>query len=363
MKAKGLFYKNPKSESKPIEIQVDSQGITFSGYDVPIQYWSTHSIKLEKLEGADKWIFRNPELNEQSILIDDIAFLRHFKSSFPQISFKPVSPSSTGSKSVAFILFSVLAIIALVLMFFWKGAPLIADFVATSVPQKWENNLGNDLIKEILSKEKVNHQKTALIRKLYGRLKPLPSSGDQNIPIEITVVEKDEFNAFAIPGRKIVIYTGALKNLNSYPELLALLGHEAGHVEGRHAIRTLFRSLSTYALLSFFVGDISGIAAVLVQNAESIYAMSYSRDFERDSDLQSHTFLCLNHIDQNGTIRLMKAMKKQVGVLENKELAFLNSHPLTDERIQNAQKEIMENPCNAFQTDTTLESIFTQLRK
>jgi predicted Zn-dependent protease len=184
-----------------------------------------------------------------------------------------------------------------------------------------------------------------------------------NIPIEITVVQKDEFNAFAIPGRKIVVYSGALKNLNSYPELLALLGHESGHVEGRHSMRTLFRSLSTYALLSFFVGDISGIAAVLIQNAESIYSMSYSREFERESDRQSHQFLCLNRIDQNGTIRLMKAMKKQVVGLENKDLAFLNSHPLTDERIENAKQEILQNPCNAFESDTLLQSLFIQLKK
>jgi Zn-dependent protease with chaperone function len=362
MKAKGLFYLHAKADSNEIEIQIDIHGIGFYGPHVSSQNWTSDSFSVEKLTGAEKWILRNSKRPDQTILIQDIDFLKQIRKSFPQTAKKQIYSTRSISKSVAWISFMVLVILASIVMIFWKGTPLIADFVATSVPQEWENKLGNDLIKEVLAKEKVDHRKTALIRTLYSRLKPLPTSGEKNIPIEITVVQKDEFNAFAIPGRKIVVYTGAINILNSYPELLALLGHESGHVEGRHSMRTLFRSLSTYALLSFFVGDISGIAAVLIQNAESLYSMSYSREFERDSDRQSHKFLCLNRIDQNGSIRLMKAMKKQVGSLENKDLAFLNSHPLTDERIENAKQEILQNPCNSFQSDTTLESLFTQLK-
>ena len=48
------------------------------------------------------------------------------------------------------------------------------------------------------------------------------------------VLDDDMVNAFALPGGYIYITRGMLAYLNSGAELAAVLGHESGHVTGRH---------------------------------------------------------------------------------------------------------------------------------
>ena len=362
MKLKADYYSSPKGEPNLIEIDIETDGLRFAKFQSESQFWNIDDIVIEKLQGAEKWMLLNHQLPNHSILIDNPFVFFEIKKAFPKALKKVQQGDSSRSKSISFALAFLLFSGVFLVLFFWKGAPIISDFIANSVPQKYENKLGEQLIKQVLAEEKVNQKKTALIRKFYGRLLPLKNEEGTRSPIEITVVDKDAFNAFAIPGRKIVVYSGVFKSIQTYPELMALLGHEAGHVEERHSIRTLARSMSTYAILSFFLGDISGIMGILIQNAESIYSMSYSRDFERKSDLLSHEFLCLNRTDPNGVVRLMTSMKKEVGNLESKELSFLSSHPLTEERIESAKKQIELNPCQISAPDSSLQDIFAQLK-
>jgi len=363
MKSRAYFHINPKSEPLDVDLNIDIEGLTFSGNRVILQKWRSDDLIIQKLQGADKWKIKHTSILEQSLLIDDKPLIDQIRKAFPaSFSIKNSNPSVSSKHSIT-IFFALIVLFVLICLLFWKGTPLVADFVATSVPQQWEDELGEKLSKEVLTKEKVDLRKTALIQKFYNKLQPNEAVGEKKKSIEITVVQKDEFNAFAIPGRKIIVYSGAINRLSTYEELIALIGHEAGHVEGRHSMRTLFRSLSTYTLISIFVGDVSGIAGVIFQNMESIYALSYSRDFERESDKQSHAFLCLNHADENAILRLMMTMKRQIGLFENKDLAFLNSHPLTDERIENAKNEILKNGCRNSQKDPFLENIFSDLKK
>ena len=52
-------------------------------------------------------------------------------------------------------------------------------------------------------------------------------------------VESHEVNAFAVPGGFVVVTTGMLKFLNDEDELAAILGHEMGHMELRHGMKSV----------------------------------------------------------------------------------------------------------------------------
>lgn len=50
----------------------------------------------------------------------------------------------------------------------------------------------------------------------------------ENLKWEVLVVDKDVMNAFCLPGGKIVVFTGLLKQFRSDPEIATVLAHEVG---------------------------------------------------------------------------------------------------------------------------------------
>ena len=57
-----------------------------------------------------------------------------------------------------------------------------------------------------------------------------------DLPWTFTVVDDPVVNAFALPGGPIFVTRGILTHLRSEAELVAVLGHEIGHVTGRHSV-------------------------------------------------------------------------------------------------------------------------------
>ena len=358
------FYQNPKAAPVPVDLNEADGCLLFQTGDQK-QSWNLLETTIVRLHGADKWsVYRSADSTE-SLLVEDPQFLKSMFAKYPQWGktnqSKVRSSRSTGTKLVAlFIVFLVL-----VGLFFWKGLPLIADSVAVRVPQSWEDDLGDSFSKQVLAETPVDTAKTRILRSFYGRLLA-PESGEspgEHRPIELFVIKNDVFNAFAIPGRKIFIYDGALSRMNSYPQLVALIGHEAGHVEGRHSVRTMFRSMSTYAVFSFFFGDLTGLAGVLAENANNLRDLSYSRDFEREADKAAHEFLCRNQISQKGITGLMEIMNKDAKSSGAEMPEFLSSHPLTEERLETAKAEIKSRPCKTRSEDATLQALFEELIK
>jgi Zn-dependent protease with chaperone function len=361
---RAFYYQNPKAAPVPVELEEADGCLLFRNGD-QIQSWSLLETAVVQLQGAEKWSLYKKTGSEESLLLEDPQFLKSLFFKYPDWGNfnkgKVKSNRSTGSKLVAlFVLF-----IVLLGLFFWKGLPLIADSIAIRVPQSWEDELGEAFSKQVLAETPVDTAKTRILRSFYGRLLAPESheSAGEHRPIELYVIKNDVFNAFAIPGRKIFIYDGALSRMNSYSQLVALIGHEAGHVEGRHSVRTMFRSMSTYAVFAFFFGDLTGLAGVLADNANNLRDLSYSRDFEREADKAAHDFLCRNQISQKGITGLMEIMNKDAKSSGAEMPEFLSSHPLTEERLETAKAEIKSRPCKTRSEDATLQALFEELIK
>ena len=356
------FFETPKSDPVTSGLILTSEGIEVA--DIPRLHHRkilfSRIGEVNKLPGTEKWKI---SVKDQTFgfLIDDSAWIKALFALSPELKTPQNRP---GASLPVFRIFLLIVLCgAVIVSGLYLATPRISDIAAQSVPWKWEQELGENLMNELLKNEQTDKEKTALVRELYRQTLPLEEEEKGLPPIEITVLRKDEFNAFAIPGRRIVIYTGALASMKTREELLAILGHEAGHVVGRHSILTLFRSLSTFALVSFFAGDISGVMALLLQNAHSLQQMSYSRDFEREADKKSHEYLCRNAANPEGLVRLMQALRKKYGQMENKEFSFINSHPLTGERIVNARQEIARSHCHSITENPILDSLFFGLKK
>src|SRR3989338_10141828 len=76
-----------------------------------------------------------------------------------------------------------------------------------------------------------------------------------NLDYEFKIVNTSMVNAFALPGGKICVTRGLLTHFDKESQLVAVLGHEIGHVTAKHAVRQMSRQMLLGTL--FNVGAIA----------------------------------------------------------------------------------------------------------
>jgi len=176
----------------------------------------------------------------------------------------------------------------------------------------------------------------------------------QNLKYEFNVVNHSEVNAFALPGGKITITRGLLTKMTTNAQLAGVLGHELAHVNARHHISSQARSTVTGLLLA--VGQIylasrgvrgAEFASVAGQLVAGLSLASYSRDQERQADqlgLGYMTAAGYQPREYIGVLKLLLALQEKEP--DQVERLFM-THPLTTERIGNAESEIVRTPAMA----------------
>ena len=248
----------------------------------------------------------------------------------------------------------LLAFVIIGLLFYFFALPRLAASMASKVPVSYEKQLGEQLYQSMRGTFQVDEAKTAYINSFFDELK-IPSAYN----IQITVVKSDIANAFAMPGGRIVVYDKILQGMQSYEELAALLAHEFTHVEKRHSLRSMFRKLSSQVFFTLLVGDITVAGSVLLQNADDLKQLSYSRELETESDEYGAKLLNDRGLSCNGFVRLFQLLKKETaGTAGTYE--WLNSHPDLENRINNIKSLPYCNQLTA--TNATLQTLFNQLK-
>lgn len=168
-------------------------------------------------------------------------------------------------------------------------------------------------------------------------------NSDAKVPFTIKVIDAEEINAFALPGGFFFVNTGILLNADNEAEMAGVMAHEIAHVAARHGTRQATRGqLINYGSLPLiFLGGWTGYA--IRQGAGLAIPMgflSFSRGFEREADDLGIQYLYKAGYDPTSFVdffeKIQSKEKKKPGTLAK----VFSSHPPTDDRIENAQKNI-----------------------
>lgn len=246
------------------------------------------------------------------------------------------------------VLFIVLLLVA---AYFWI-IPALAGRVANTLPVEYEIKFGEEAYNNMIRDFKILPGETEKVNSFFKAL-DIPSK----YPVKITVVDKPEANAFAVPGGHIVVFSGLLQQMRHPEELAALLAHEFSHVELRHTTRSLMQSLGTYMAVSLVFGDLTGIGAVLVENAQTLKSLEYSRTLEKEADLNGLRLLSARKINGEGYIWLFGTLKKETGAMPSE---WLSSHPDLDNRIRYVETELKGDTTAA--TPAALANLWQQIK-
>ena len=165
--------------------------------------------------------------------------------------------------------------------------------------------------------------------------------------IRIYVQDIPYFNAFMAPNGMMVVWTGLLLRVENEAQLVAVIGHEAGHYIRRHSLKAWLDAKARTDLMAILsigiaVGGVPGGGDIfnVTQLLQAGIMAKHSRDNEREADEIGLDALIKAGYDPDEAPKVWENIIKEMELGENKNPpAFFASHPNPKERIQNLHEQ------------------------
>ncbi|MES3002252.1 MAG: M48 family metalloprotease [Pseudomonadota bacterium] len=178
------------------------------------------------------------------------------------------------------------------------------------------------------------------------------------------VLGKDRvINAFALPGGWMGLQLGLVNVSASSDEIAAVLAHELSHVTQRHIARMSTQQAKQLPLL--IAGMILGAIAmgknpeagnaVLAggQAAAAQSGLNFSREMEREADRIGFGVMTQAGYDPLAFVTMFEKLQQASRLSDNGNFPYLRTHPMTTERIAEAQsrQQLAARPATAAAPD------------
>jgi predicted Zn-dependent protease len=199
---------------------------------------------------------------------------------------------------------------------------------------------------------------------IVARIQPQP------FVYHFRIVVDPALNAFAVPGGYVYLHSGTILSAGSVEELAGVLGHEIGHVKGRHIAR-----LQEQTAIPNLLANLAGILAtaatgepgfmVAAQGVNVALQLQYTRELEDEADHLGSVFMARAGYDPDGMVRFFERIDASSGRSDVDIPPYLYSHPQVDDRVDTV-KRFSETLTVAdvphVMTDTDLIALQTRLR-
>jgi predicted Zn-dependent protease len=207
-----------------------------------------------------------------------------------------------------------------------------------------EIGLGKSLAQEVERSSKLIDD--PIVTEYVNRVgQNLVRNSDAKVPFTIKVIDSDEVNAFALPGGFFYVNSGLILRAQEESELAGVMAHEIAHVAARHGTKQATKGdLIQIASIPAMIMLPYGWAGYgIYQGMNFLIPMTFlkfSRDAEREADFLGLQYMYKAGYDPNSYVtffeRIQADEKRRPGTIGK---AF-STHPPTQDRIENTQKEI-----------------------
>jgi len=143
-------------------------------------------------------------------------------------------------------------------------------------------------------------------------------------------------NAMAFPGGIVVITDELIHAARNEEEVLAVMAHEIGHVERRHALRGMLHDSVIAIAATALFADASSVGGAVAGVPTVLTRLKYSREFESEADDFAFALLARHGISPAAFADAMESISEDDHD-HGERLAFLSSHPVTEERMARAR--------------------------
>ncbi len=151
---------------------------------------------------------------------------------------------------------------------------------------------------------------------------------------EVTIINQDVMNAFAVPGGKMYFYTGLIKYLDNAADLAGVMAHEMAHIDRRHSTEQMTKQYGLGTLISLLLGDDkSQLEQIAGDLATGLASLKFSRTHEYEADEYAVRFTEDTDYHPLGISGFFEKLQDEGHTAQTFE--FLSTHPSDQNRIDN----------------------------
>ncbi|CAN5170094.1 M48 family metallopeptidase [soil metagenome] len=254
-----------------------------------------------------------------------------------------------------------LILLALCLLAACDSAPVTGRSQMMLVSESEERQLGAQAYRQVLASEPQSNDPefNALVDKVGRRIAQAAERPPTNLwkaphfSWEFRTINKNEPNAFCLPGGKVAVYSGLLPITRTEAGLATVIGHEVAHALARHSAERLSdqKIVSGATLLAgvglAVAGGRTGAAygpmamAAMGAGASVGILLPMSRAQESEADHIGLVLMALAGYDPHEAIGLWERMRA-LSRGQKKQPEWLSTHPADDTRIADIKQWVPE---------------------
>ena len=193
-----------------------------------------------------------------------------------------------------------------------------------------ENKIG-DLIWDNIQETEDIITNDSIVKTLDSLIVPICKANKiERDSLKIHIVKNDEVNAFALPNKYLVIYTGLLLDCKKQEAVQGVIGHEIAHIENNHVMKKLSKEVGLTVLLTAASGGKGG--EIIKEIFKTLSSSAYDRTLEKEADMESVNYLLKANINPEPMADFMFQLAQQEA-LPN-AFSWISTHPESEERAK-----------------------------
>lgn len=324
----GRFHDGLSARPSTVEVEWADDGLRFAVGDGESRFWAQDGLKVVR-EGDQARLSHASDPDARLVLAE---------ADWIALGGTVVAVvEKRGRVKEARLVISLAAVGLSVTAFVFWGVPVFAGPLALATPIEMEQKMG----------ESFDAQMGAMFHRCEGEAGQgvldelglrLTAQADTPFDVRVRAVQAPFVNAFALPGGAILVTDDLIREAETPDELAAVVAHEVAHIEKRHVMQAVWRSLGVGLLLDAVVGGGTGAGQQAVLLAGQATDLRYGREAELEADARGQALLVGAGLSSRGMAPFFERMH---GDGEDQRLAsaaeFVSTHPDSARRAQRAR--------------------------
>ncbi len=325
---------SPRPRSGTVTVERDRFTLQIEGLQAVVDIRPEHILGESRIRDEVHIEIRSPSENLPSLklVVKDPAFDGALVKYLAHTDLRAGAAFHRAFCRIPLLGWLAIALVVAPSMYYCLTRGFVALHVLVSV--EGEDALGEAVYKHLLGNFKVCDD-PAIQVELQAMVDQL-AEPDSPYRFRVSVFDTPHVNAVALPGGRIVVFSGLLKE--SSPEgVLGVLAHEVAHVECRHGLKQILRVMGVMFFMSAVIaGGVEELelAESATELAGVLVVLRHSRSAESEADEIAVRKLHEDRRSVGGLIEFFEQIDKKRGLRGVEEaLLWLSSHPLSARRV------------------------------